>query len=61
MRITKINYGENFYQKDLSNTKNNELNNRYSAVQTQMVTMPNFGYGKDLVKILQLQEIIFYQ
>lgn len=54
MRITKINYGENFYQKDLSNTKNNELNNRNSAFQTQMVTMPNFGYGKDLVNRKQI-------
>ena len=54
MRITKINYGERIYQRDLNNTKNNELSNKNSTVQNQMVTLPNYGYGRDLVNKKQI-------
>lgn len=54
MRITKINYGDNFYQKGLNNKQNKEFTNTNAMQENKFSTLPNFSYGRDLLNKKQI-------
>ena len=49
MRIQAINYQQQVYNRQQSSVKSNNTKNSVSTLSQYMTSMPNYGYGMDLV------------